>query len=147
MKQCEETQALIARICEARILCEHGSPCDNGTCEGRGYHPLAQVLRVECDYDGGNWPCPNPGAFPDRSKALCEHTRPASPEEAEMLGLKLLAALFKHSDIFVKFWAGDRMTLQNFNQMEGRKFDVIYGPPLIALLRAVEQVVGAKEQS
>lgn len=161
-EQHEEVQALIARICEAKCPdpeciagMDKGAPSiyKCRTCNGTGYHPLAQVLRVECPHTKQLGTCPtydinNTVKANKIAHNSCTGTRPATPEEAEALGLKLLEALSaqkydplisNHWDNKSRWW-GIRLTSFNHRPIHG---DTI----LMALLRAVEQAAGAEEGS
>ncbi len=149
-----QTQELIDKIAGAK--CDKGeavysygglvgyshSDCCNSV-NGTGYHPLAQVLRVDCDYDGGNWPCTNPGAFPDKSKPVCLHTRPVTASEGRERFYDLLVAgdfaVLPSMEILdfdsdKKWYAHTRID---------QPVSAGFGPdPFTALLRAIAVVVG-----
>ena len=104
---------------------EHGiitdwTPCSD--CNGTGRNPLTELLRVKCTHwaheHATDHSCYN--AICITHRATCLGIRPATPEEAEAVGLKL--------------WAVAHLQLQHN----------VYDSPLEGVLRALAQVVGVE---
>ena len=134
----EDLQPLITALTEATCSkCkgtsyaaadEHGiitdwTPCSD--CNGTGRSPLTELLRVKCD-------CKDLGV-----KDCCDGWLSATPDEAEAVGLKLLAAL----DLGV--WREDNVWISCPNELRERA-DGQDATPLEAVLNAMAQAVGVE---
>lgn len=132
-----DLQPLITALAEAKCQCILAGlqPLSTCVCNGSGHHPLTELLRVKClcdchIYSGwkAHWLHARRCGLDDDGED-CTVIRPATPEEAEAVGLKLLEAMAFRN----------RAQLEQYCQWY---WDPESGTLLKAVLNDLAQVVG-----
>ena len=127
---------------------EHGiitdwTPCSD--CNGTGRNPLTELLRVKCTHwaheHATDHSCYN--AICITHRATCLGIRPATPEEAEAVGLKLLE-VFPGYKVYKQGFPGKPYTVCIYNEERHRIVVVDAPTSLEAILAAIAEALGAE---